>query len=209
MTQEEPARHHFITPYGEPRPNWLEAFPGLSLSNSIAAPRNIDVMWILLPNEGEVTEPLTECRFAAGNVPVVALSDVPTDEQGMIALGVGVAGYCNGHAAPEVLRQVAVTVLSGGVWVGQSLLQRLIDGMASLAAKKFSPPPLSDWASSLTEREVDTARAVAAGANNKEIARQLGITERTVKAHLGSIFDKLKVRDRLQLTLLVNGVIKA
>ena len=57
----------------------------------------------------------------------------------------------------------------------------------------------------LSEREVQVARMVAAGASNKEIASRLAITERTVKAHLAASFEKLAVRDRLQLALRVNG----
>lgn len=57
----------------------------------------------------------------------------------------------------------------------------------------------------LTRREQEVASAVANGSSNKEIARQLGITERTVKAHTGSVFQKLNARDRLHLALMVNG----
>jgi DNA-binding NarL/FixJ family response regulator len=53
----------------------------------------------------------------------------------------------------------------------------------------------------LTPRERDVAEQVALGASNKEIAERLDITPRTVKAHMGAIFDKLGVRDRLQLVL--------
>jgi len=56
----------------------------------------------------------------------------------------------------------------------------------------------------LTKRELEVARTVAGGSSNKEVARQLGITERTVKAHVGAVFQKLKVRDRLHLALIVN-----
>jgi RNA polymerase sigma factor (sigma-70 family) len=54
---------------------------------------------------------------------------------------------------------------------------------------------------SLTERERGVAEAVASGLSNKEVARRLGITERTVKAHLSSAFRKLGVRDRMQLVV--------
>ena len=57
----------------------------------------------------------------------------------------------------------------------------------------------------LTTRERLVAEAIAAGKTNKEAARELDITERTVKAHLGAVFDKLGVRDRLQLVLLLSG----
>jgi DNA-binding NarL/FixJ family response regulator len=201
-------RHLFIAPDEELRQNWLESFPGVKLYDRIPDAPDAHIIWVLLPEEGDVVKFLADCRAAAGAVPVVAMSDIPSDEQGLIALSAGVVGYCNGHAAPSVLRQVATTVLSGGLWVGQWLLQRMLAGMAQAAAQKFTPPDLSAWASGLTEREIEVARAVANGASNKEIAIQFDITERTVKAHLGSVFDKLKLRDRLQLTLLVNGIIK-
>ena len=200
-------RHLFIAPDAKLRANWLEAFPDASLCARIPAVPDADVIWVLLP-EGDIVKLLTECRSAAGQLPVIAISDLPSDQQGLAALGAGVVGYCNGHAAPVVLRQVAETVLNGGLWVGQWLLQKLLAGIARAAAQKFTPPEVSTWAAGLTEREIEVARAVARGLGNKEIANQLDITERTVKAHLGSVFDKLKLRDRMHLTLLVNGIVK-
>ncbi len=202
-------QHLFISHETKPRANWLEAFPGASLCARIPANPNADIIWVLLPEESDVVKLLDECRSAAGKLPVIAISDLPSDQQGLDALSTGVVGYCNGHAAPVVLRQVADTVLGGGIWVGQWLLQRLLTGIAHAAAKKFAPPKLSTWASGLTEREIEVARAAAGGLGNKEIANQFNITERTVKAHLGSVFDKLKLRDRMHLTLLVNGVVKS
>jgi DNA-binding NarL/FixJ family response regulator len=60
----------------------------------------------------------------------------------------------------------------------------------------------------LTAREQETAALLARGASNKEIARQLDITERTVKAHVGAMLEKLGVRDRLRLSLIINGIEK-
>jgi DNA-binding NarL/FixJ family response regulator len=53
------------------------------------------------------------------------------------------------------------------------------------------------------------ALAVARGESNKEVARNLGITERTVKAHLSVVFEALGVRDRLQLSIHLNGIPQA
>jgi len=61
------------------------------------------------------------------------------------------------------------------------------------------------WPPTLSMRELEVARAVSEGLTNKEVAWRLGITERTVKAHLGAVFDKFGVRDRLQLALRLAG----
>jgi DNA-binding NarL/FixJ family response regulator len=56
----------------------------------------------------------------------------------------------------------------------------------------------------LSERERAVALCVARGESNKEITRDLNIAERTIKSHLTAIFEKLGVRDRLQLAILLN-----
>jgi DNA-binding NarL/FixJ family response regulator len=53
----------------------------------------------------------------------------------------------------------------------------------------------------LTAREIEIARSVAAGSKNAEIATQLSISESTVKTHLNNIFQKLGVRDRVELAM--------
>ena len=58
----------------------------------------------------------------------------------------------------------------------------------------------------LSIREREVALAAANGASNKEIARELKITERTVKVHLGAVFAKLDVRDRLHLAILLRRI---
>jgi len=140
-------------------------------------------------------------------VPCVVLSDLPTDEEAIAAFSAGARGYCNTHAVAQVLTQIAAVVLQGGLWIGESLMQRLVSAtsrvqaQASGAAAAVGP----SWSKGLTDREKEVAATLAAGASNKEIARALGITERTVKAHVGAILEKLHVRDRLQLSLVVNA----
>jgi DNA-binding NarL/FixJ family response regulator len=122
------------------------------------------------------------------------------------ALALGAAGCCNSRSAPAVLRQVAVVVSNGGLWVGQSLLRQLVGATSRRLGQLPGGAENDDWSGFLSEREVQVARLIANGASNKEIADRLVITERTVKAHLTAIFEKLGVRDRLQLSLRVNGV---
>ncbi|MBU0750530.1 MAG: response regulator transcription factor [Gammaproteobacteria bacterium] len=129
---------------------------------------------------------------------------MPGDDEAEACFAAAVRGYGNTHSVPALLKQIADVVAQGGLWIGESLMQRLLRGVAQIPP----PAPIAQpavWDELLTEREREVAQVVAAGASNKEIARELGITERTVKAHVGAVLDKLGVRDRLQLALVVNG----
>lgn len=92
----------------------------------------------------------------------------------------------------------------GGLWVGPELLARVI--RAAVPAARADADALAAGAllAALSAREREVAEAVAEGLTNKVVAARLGITERTVKAHLATVFDKLGVRDRLQLALRVS-----
>ena len=107
---------------------------------------------------------------------------------------------------PVLLRQVMLVVENGGLWIGQSLLQKLVGSTSRLFSQRSSGQNTESCLSLLSEREAQVARLVAGGASNKEIAEQLFITERTVKAHLSAVFEKLGLRDRLQLSLKINGL---
>jgi len=195
--------HSFISAQGNLLPRWLEAFPQAvgKVSRGGTPP---SLVWVRLQGDAPAAGQIEAARQLAGEPPLVVLSDQPSDEEALNCFALGVRGYCNSHAVPELLQRVADVVLQGGLWIGESLMQRLLQGTARmpLPAPAGAPP---DWAALLTGREREVALAVAEGASNKEIARQLGITERTIKAHTGAIFEKLGVRDRMQLSLVVHG----
>lgn len=199
-------QHFFISGNGELLPSWLEAFPNPRGSKTGDIPQNqkCDIAWLRITAREPVAQQLEHLRKQLGAVTCVVLSDQPDDEQALAAFAAAARGYCNTHAAPAVLQQVASVVQQGGLWIGESLMQRVIASTARVMPRQDQTANQS-WAERLTERECETARHIARGASNKEIARELGITERTVKAHVGSILEKLRVRDRLQIALRVNG----
>jgi DNA-binding NarL/FixJ family response regulator len=186
---------------------WSEAFPaGIAQKThsapSHAAPSEADLVWLRLEHGPPVT---LQIQHMASPLRLVVLSDQPTDEEALAAFSAGARGYCNTHATAQLLRQVAAVVLQGGLWIGESLMQRLVSATSRLqAADSTVSPPDESWSNGLTDREKEVARTLARGASNKEIARSLDITERTVKAHVGAVLEKLQVRDRLQLSLVVN-----
>lgn len=193
----------FVTPVGELRETWRAAFPEAGCARPSEPLAGQGTIWVLVPPGQPAARLVGPIRRRAGERPLVILADEPTEDDALAALEAGAAGYCNSHAAPEVLKQVATVVGNGGLWVGQRLMQRLLAGTARLVPASSAA---GDWSATLTEREREVAQAVAQGASNKEIARQLDITERTVKAHVGAILEKLGARDRLQLSLIVNGI---
>jgi len=106
-------------------------------------------------------------------------------------------------------------VLQGGIWISSASIPVLVGKLQNFPgtqkieqtrpASPSSPAIPEEDFQKLTRREREVAHLVSNGANNKTIARQLLITDRTVKAHLTSIFDKLNIPDRLQLALRVSA----
>ena len=185
-----------------PSPRWREAFAdGILLTRDVAVSSGMkgdDVVWLGVDETGWL-EWLTALMRQFPGIIVVVVSDMPNEHEAMSALFVGARGYCHAWAAPAQLREVTQVVSRGGYWVGADLMYKL----AGLADKRV--PAIDEFPKELSERESEVAREVIVGRSNKEIARSLGITERTVKAHLGAIFAKLGVRDRLQLALRLTG----
>lgn len=136
------------------------------------------------------------------SIAVLAGLGQPDDQTGAAALRAGVCGFCHVYAPLETV-QAALQVIAGGeLWVGHSLLSRMLRGLLH----GQSEPRSADWHTGLTVRERQVAGLAAMGESNDAIARQLGITPRTVKAHLSAAFDQLGVADRLQLALRVHGI---
>ena len=140
-------------------------------------------------------------RLSLPETRLMVLTDRPNEPEGIGLLKLGVMGYCNSHIAPELLNKAVLAVRAGEVWAGRKLIQRLIENLGAAAIQR---PPVADNLDGLTSREREVAELVGHGQSNKSIASALEISERTVKSHLSSIFDKAGIQDRLQLALLVN-----
>jgi len=127
-----------------------------------------------------------------------------SDEQGRQLLVGGAKGYVHAYMPPEALAVALKAVASGGVWLGPTLLARLLQQVDRGASANGEPA--SVWMTGLTPREIEVAERAARGMSNQAIADELGITERTVRAHVSAVFEKLGVSDRLMLALKVHGI---
>jgi two-component system nitrate/nitrite response regulator NarL len=197
----------FMTPSGQPLKRWSAAFPDLVVRSDIkscvqSGPTDGRLYWldIVAYPEADAFDAIRSLSEAGGRV--IALTAQPNDAEAFALLSAGARGYCHAEAVPEQLREVASVVESGGYWMPSGLVQRLL----SAAVQRESTQDKAAFANfdQLTQREYAVAVNVGKGLNNREIAEALDITERTVKAHLTAIFEKLQLRDRVQLALAVN-----
>ena len=131
-------------------------------------------------------------------------STSPLDEEGKQVLGLGASAYIHAYAPVEALARILTHVAAGDIWLGRTLVSCLLHEIDHRLARKSSAS--AEWAQVLTQREAQVAQQAALGESNQAIAHTLGITERTVRAHLSSAFEKLGVSDRLMLALKVHGI---
>ena len=118
---------------------------------------------------------------------VIVLTASESAENGVRALRLGAKGVVQKRFAIETLMMAVRSVAEGMVWMPPTV-QTEFARQESSSGKELTP------------RECEIIRYVASGMRNTEVGERLSITESTVKTHLNNIFQKLGVRDRLELT---------
>ena len=198
--------HVLVSSDGLAPPRWLDAFPNSVVQRADAlTPQNADVVWLWVGLDTDISDAVAPVLRAFDKAILVVLTSLPSAAQAIVALQLGAKAYLNAHAHAQVLVQVQNTVLANAVWLGADLVEFLSAALHVLPGANQKQPSAMVWRDKLTEREQEVASMIGRGLSNKLVARDLDITERTVKAHLTSIFAKLNVSDRLQLALLVSG----
>ena len=130
---------------------------------------------------------------------VIAFANEPNNSEGLQLFQQGIKGYLNTFANVERIEQALVTIRAGSIWLGQNVMQAMIQSLINENQSK------DGWKNLLTEREQEVTTLVLEAQSNKDIAKKLEITERTVKAHLHNVFEKLEVSDRLALVLKIKN----
>ena len=154
--------------------------------------RRPDVVLLDLEMPGvDGVEALTSMRDEDPDVRVIVFTAYDTDERILSAVQAGARGYLLKGAPREELFQAIRVVHGGG-----SLLQPVV--ATKLLRQVSEGTGAQDAAASLTPRELEVLELLARGLQNKEIAVRLGIVERTVKFHVGSILQKLDAGNRTE-----------
>lgn len=132
---------------------------------------------------------------------VLVLSSAPNFEQSQDFLRKGAMGYGNAFMHETHLYSAFKSLEDGDIWLYPDFVSRLILQVQNQAYKKEKMLHSLDC---LTAREREVATLLGDGKSHHEIAESLGITIRTVKAHSSAIYEKLGVKDRLALSLLLH-----
>ncbi len=182
--------------------SYLESFPGLRVAAVVPSAEellqrlqellpDVVVMDLLMPGGMDGIEATRQVRALSPRTQVVALT-ASTDEARLVgALRAGAIGYVRKDADPQVLLEA---VRAAGR--GQSLIDPSVAGtvLQDLVGRRVP-------GQELTERELEVLRRLVHGGTNKQIAEALGISEETVKTHLGNILGKLHLSDRTRAVL--------
>ncbi len=141
-----------------------------------------------------------EARVSYPNTRIIVLVDSP--ERALVVEGfrAGAGAVFSRNETFEMLCKCIRSVYGGQIWADGNQQRFIIE---ALAAGQPQPIKGANGANLLTKREEELVRLVAEGLTNRDISRQLGLTEHTVRNYLFRIFNKLGTSNRLELALYV------
>ena len=135
----------------------------------------------------------------APRVKIILLTSTISTQQIIEALQIGARGIVLKEAVAGDLGESLRAVLSGDYWIGGQRVVNLLTALHDLMQKAAAVPERKTYG--LTPRELEVVTCIVEGCSNKDIAKQVKISEETVKRHLSNIFDKTGVSTRLELAL--------
>ena len=148
---------------------------------------DVILMDLQMPRMDGITA-IDRLRSEYPEIAIVILTTFNEDDLMIRGLQAGARGYLLKDTSRENLLDTIQAAARGETLLKPEILARVLSAKPAAASSQSNSP--------LTERELEVLQAAARGERNKEIAYKLGITERTVKAHLASIYQKFDVDSR-------------
>lgn len=125
---------------------------------------------------------------------ILILTTFETDSYVLQALRAGASGYVLKDSQVQAIVSSIVAVMSGERVMASAVANRVIDMLSGTSTPK-------EFYDGLTAREVEILKLIAIGQANKQIARRLDISEKTVRNHVSNMYEKLQIYDRSQAVL--------
>jgi DNA-binding NarL/FixJ family response regulator len=165
---------------------------GVARARELAA--DVVLMDLVMPRMDGV-EAMRRLRAELPGARVIVLTSFLDDERLLPALRAGAAGYLLKDTEPAELVRAVRAAHAGQALIDPTVAARLVSALAERSGAVVADP------SRLTRRESEVLELIVAGRSNKRIAFELGIAEKTVKAHVSRVLEKLGVTDRTQAAL--------
>lgn len=139
---------------------------------------------------------MSTLRSLRPHLRLIVMGPEADDESILAAIGAGAKAYLEANATPEEVERAITIVSQGSIWAPRRLLSIFVDRVTQPAPHPSIPPPIQ-----FTAREKEVLHLLVAARSNREIARTLGIEERTVKAHVAKLMRKVGVENRIALSI--------
>jgi DNA-binding NarL/FixJ family response regulator len=196
----EPIRLEGLTTIFERPPEFGQSIlePVIGQLDVLLADDGLEYLVIDLNSGSAGLRMLTEIRRVRPMLRLIVIGPPGNDDLVMDSIVAGARAYLDSSAGPRVVREAIEVVVSGSIWAPRRLLSKLIDRL--LAGPDTSNTNLDPH---LTAREKQVLDLILLARSNREIARELGIEERTVKAHVGRLMRKTGAENRIDLSMRV------
>jgi DNA-binding NarL/FixJ family response regulator len=142
------------------------------------------------------TEALDLIRRERPNIRLIVLGPANDDDLVLSAIVAGARAYLDLSSGPDIVRLAIEVVTEGSIWAPRRLLSKLIDHLLQVRDVRLAPATPK-----LTQREKQVLELILRARSNREIAVQLGIEERTVKAYVGRLMRKAGADNRIKLSM--------
>jgi DNA-binding NarL/FixJ family response regulator len=160
------------------------------------ANKSLDMVLFGLQEPLASFELLARIKAQRPRLRLIVMGDHRDDETIINAIAAGAKGYLEETASPEQVMQAIEVVQSGSIWAPRRVLSIFVDRMLNVSSR-----PVRRHNMRFTEREHDVLKLLVAARSNREIARSLGIEERTVKAYIARLMRKVGVENRIALSI--------
>lgn len=173
-----------------------QLIPVVGSMDELLAKADLEYLVIDLHASPGGLEALESIRKLRPDIRQIVIGPEGDEELVLNSIVAGARAYLDLTAGPEVVRKAVDVVTSGSIWAPRRLLSKLIDRL--LKVPDTGPAATGPQ---LTSREQQVLELILLARSNREIATQLGIEERTVKAYVGRLMRKTGADNRIKLSI--------
>ncbi|HEX5234964.1 MAG TPA: response regulator transcription factor [Silvibacterium sp.] len=161
------------------------------------ADSNLDMIMLGLQSPAQSFDLLGRVKAARPRLKMIVMGRETDEETIISAIAAGAKGYLEETASPEQVIMCIDVVASGSIWAPRKVLSTFVDRLLNPSENKR----VRRHNPTFTKREEEVLKLLQAARSNREIARTMGIEERTVKSHIANLIRKAGVANRIALSV--------